>query len=80
MASEPHKVGEIKFFDELSYMVCTCGTRIEHVDPERIAVAYQDHRVASGLKRRSLSESAFSDGRSQKLSIRRELAWTNSGG
>lgn len=58
-----HRIADVKYTDDGSWLLCSCGERLEDADPERIAISFQDHRQEHGLVRRSLSSGTLSDGR-----------------
>lgn len=62
MTTRPsHRIADVAFTDDGSWIVCSCGERLEDADPERIALGFQDHRQAFGLERKSLSSGTLSD-------------------
>lgn len=65
-----HRVDDVSYQVAIPYTVCSCGERMEHEDPEKLAVIFQDHRSANGAKRRSLSESFSSESPWRKMSIK----------
>lgn len=69
MTAPTHRIAEIAYARS-SYLLCYCGERIENDDPEVIAVAFQNHRAANGLDRRTLSSGSSNVGARKKLSLK----------
>lgn len=67
---ETHRIDDISFTDEVSFLVCTCGSRAESHDPEDLVTAFQRHREELGLQRKTLSSGVYNDGSIARLSIR----------
>lgn len=51
-----HTVADIRFTDEESSLICSCGWDDHTPDQDALPDRYQNHRVASGERRRTVSE------------------------